>query len=298
MNKVEEVAVIGSGFMGLQIALVASKNARNRVCLYDVDAQALQKGRDTLLGLLKEQLAAKAMTEGDMEQIWARISFHEDLEETLHGADLVIEAIPENLQLKRDMFKTLDRLARHDAILATNSSSIPVSRIESATMRFDKVANIHFYPPIEKRNMADVMGGTRTSPETMEAVENWVKSLGCVVLRLKKELIGFCFNRVWHAARLEALKMWAGGYVDFMDIDRAWMIANSTPIGPFGVMDQIGLDVVYAVHMTYFDEYGDFYRPPDALRAMLERGELGVKTGKGFYSYPDPAYSKSEFLKP
>jgi len=92
--------------------------------------------------------------------------------------------------------------------------------------------------------------------------------------------------------------MWAGDYVDFMDIDRAWMIANGAPMGPFGMMDQIGLDVVYAVHTTYYDEYGDFYKPPEALKEMVEKGDLGVKTGKGFYSYPNPVYQSPDFLKP
>lgn len=298
MERIEQVAVLGSGFMGFQIALVASKRAKNRVRVYDVNALALQKGKGAATGLLKEQVDAGAITAKEQEEIWDRISFHEDLEATLHGADLVIEAIPENLELKRDVFKRIDQFAPAHAILATNSSTYPVSRMESATRRPDRVANIHFYPPIEKRNMADVMGGTKTSSETIQAVELWVKSLGCVVLRVKRELIGFCFNRVWHAARLEALKMWAGDYVDFMDIDRAWMIANSAAMGPFGMMDQIGLDVVYAVHTTYYDEYGDFYKPPDALKEMVDKANLGVKTGKGFYSYPNPVYQRPDFLEP
>jgi 3-hydroxybutyryl-CoA dehydrogenase len=298
MKRIGEVAVLGAGFMGFQIALVASKRARNRVRVCDVNAAALQKGMEAAESLLKDEVSAGGITSVEKDEIWERIFFHESLEATLQGADLVIEAIPENLELKREVFGTLDRLAPPHAILATNSSSYPISRIESATRRPDKVVNIHFYPPIEKRNMADVMAGTKTSAETIWAAEDWVRSLGCVVLRLQKELIGFCFNRVWHAARLEALKMWAGGYVDFQDIDRAWMIAMSAPMGPFALMDQIGLDVVYAVHTTYYDEYGDFYKPPEALKEMVERGDLGVKTGKGFYIYPNPEFQRPDFLKP
>jgi 3-hydroxybutyryl-CoA dehydrogenase len=298
MERVEQVAVIGAGFMGFQIALAAAKQGKNRVSVYDVSTSALQKGREAAEKSLNEHVAADGISPKEKEEILRRISFHEDLVATLQGVEMVMEAIPENLDLKREMFKTLDRHAPPHAILATNSSSYPVSKIESATQRPEKVVNIHFYFPIEKRNMADVMAGTKTSQETIQAAEEWVRSLGCVVLKLKKELMGFCFNRVWHAARLEALKMWAGGYVDFMDIDRAWIIANSVPMGPFALMDQIGLDVVYAVHSTYYQEYGDFYKPPEALNQMVERGDLGVKTGKGFYVYPNPDYQAPDFLKP
>jgi 3-hydroxybutyryl-CoA dehydrogenase len=193
----------------------------------------------------------------------------------------------------------LDRLAPPDAILATNSSTMPVSRMEDATRRPEKVVNIHFYPPIEQKNIADLMGGTRTSPEVLEIAEGWVRRLKCLPLKVRKELLGFCFNRVWHAARLEALKMWAGASVDFMDIDRAWMIFTGMPLGPFSMMDGIGLDVVLQVHRFYYEEYKDpFYKPPEELEKMVERGELGMKTGKGFYSYPGPAFSKADFLRP
>jgi 3-hydroxybutyryl-CoA dehydrogenase len=227
-----------------------------------------------------------------------RISFCEDLASTLDGVDLVIEAVPEILELKRKVFSKVDSLAPPKAIIATNSSSIPISRIEGATERPNKVLNIHFYPPIEKRNIVDLMGGTQTSVETFQAAEEWVKSMGCLPLRVKKELVGFCFNRVWHAVRLESLKMWDGGFVDFMDIDRAWMICTGMPMGPFGIMDFIGLDVVYQVHLTYYEEYQDvFYKPPDSLKKMVEKGNLGVKSGKGFYKYPEPFYSRPDFLK-
>lgn len=170
--------------------------------------------------------------------------------------------------------------------------------MEGAAQRPDRMFNIHFYPPIEQRKMVDLMGGTRSSEENFEKVAAWVRSIGCVPLRVKKETIGFCFNRVWHMARLEAMKMVSEGKVDFMDIDRAWMIFNNTTLGPFAMMDFIGLDVVYAVHSTYFKEYGELYKPPDMLKKMVEEGKLGVKTGRGFYEYPDPAYARPDFLKP
>ena len=181
---------------------------------------------------------------------------------------MVIEAIPERVEVKRELFQKLDRLAPREAIFATNSSSIPVSRIESATTRPEKCLNIHFYSPDLGRNIVDLMGGTRTSRETMEAGEEWILSIGCVPLKVKKELLGFCFNRIWRAIKREALHMWGGGYVDFRDIDRGYMIWNGVSQGPFALMDQVGLDVVYGIEMIYYDES----RGPEGLSPRgLER---------------------------
>ena len=146
--------------------------------------------------------------------------------------------------------------------------------------------------------MVDIMGGTKTAKEVMEAGKTWIRSIGCVPLTVKKEILGFCFNRVWRAIKRETLYMWAEGFVDFRDIDRAWMIFTGMPRGPFGLMDNVGLDVVYDIEMVYFNESQDPKdHPPEALKAMVEQKKLGVKAGKGFYSYPDPEYGRPDFLK-
>jgi len=298
-KRIGKVAIVGGGFMGIQIAIVAAKFAGNTVNVYDVSPAAFEKAAKIRGALLSSQIATGKISEQDKAAIEGRISFFSELPPALAGADLVIEAVPEVLELKRRVFSELDLLAPPDAILATNSSTMPVSRMEDVTRRPEKVVNIHFYPPIEQKNIVDLMGGSRTSREVLEIAETWIRSLHCLPLKVRKELLGFCFNRVWHAARLEALKMWAGASVDFMDIDRAWMIFTGMPLGPFAMMDGIGLDVVLQVHRFYYEEYKDpFYKPPEALEKMVERGELGMKTGKGFYTYPGPAFSKVDFLKP
>ena len=147
------------------------------------------------------------------------------------------------------------------------------------------------------KNMVDIMGGTKTTREVLETGKDWIRSIGCVPLTVRKESLGFCFNRVWRAIKRETLYMWAEGIVDFRDIDRAWMIFTGMPRGPFGLMDNVGLDVVYDIEMVYFNESRDPKdHPPDALKEKIERQELGFKTGKGFYTYPDPEYGKAEFL--
>ena len=151
--------------------------------------------------------------------------------------------------------------------------------------------------------MADVMGGSQTLPEVIAAGKHWVRTLNLLPLSVNKELLGFCFNRVWRAVKREVLWMWADGYVDFMDVDRAWMVFNGmqsgeSAFGPFALMDKVGLDVIWDIEMVYYRESGDPKdHPPQALRDKIVSGELGVKTGKGFYEYPKPAYLDPDFLK-
>ncbi len=184
------------------------------------------------------------------------------------------------------------------AILATNSSSMPVSRFENEGGRPEQVLNIHFYFPLQGVNMADIMGGTRTRPDVMETGQAWIKSIGFVPLTVNKELLGFCFNRVWRAIKRETLYMWGNGFVDFKDVDRAWMIFTRMQEGPFALMDKVGLDVIWDIEMVYYNDSKDPKdHPPRALREMIARGELGVKSGKGFYTYPNPAFLQPGLLK-
>ena len=147
--------------------------------------------------------------------------------------------------------------------------------------------------------MVDVMGGTSTSENIKGNSIAWVKSKECVPLTVNKELLGFCFNRVWRAVKKETLYMWANGFVDFRDIDRAWMIFSGMNMGPFGIMDLVGIDTTYNIEMVYYNDSQDPKdHPPKALLNKIEKGELGVKTGKGFYDYPNPRFADEEFLKP
>lgn len=138
------------------------------------------------------------------------------------------------------------------------------------------------------------MRGTQTSDETFARYKAWIEAVGCIALVVKKECMGFVFNRIWHAVKREALASWAGGYADYRDIDRAWKLWSGMPAGPFGMMDVVGLDAVYNIELAYYlDSRDPKDNPPDALKAMIDRGELGLKSGKGFYDGGNP-----EFLKP
>jgi 3-hydroxybutyryl-CoA dehydrogenase len=203
------------------------------------------------------------------------------------------------VEVKRKVFKQLGENAPAKAIFASNSSSIPVSRMEESSGRPERCINTHFYQPLAGMNITDLMPGTKTLPDVMETGEEWIRSVGCVPLKVKKEILGFCFNSVWRAIKKQSLYMWGNDFVDFRDIDRAWCIFTTMKRGPFGIMDEVGLDTVYNIEMVYYNESKDPKdKPPEALMEKIKKGELGVKSGKGFYAYPNPEFLKPDFLNP
>ena len=296
-KKIRKVTVVGTGTLGTQIAILAAC-FDYEVSVYDTDEGSFTRGLQTLKATMKTAGKKSAFPTDDVDTVAKTVTFCKDIEEAVQDVDLVIEAVFEDLELKRKTFERLDSLVPRKAILATNSSSMPISKIESATTRPEQCVNTHFYYPARGQNMVDVMGGTKTTPEVIETAREWVRSIGCVPLTVKKESLGFCFNRVWRAIKKEVLHMWAEGYVDFRDVDRAWMIATGMPSGPFGLMDNVGLDVVYDIEMVYYNESKDPKdHPPAALKEKIDRSELGIKTNKGFYTYPDPEYVRPDFMR-
>jgi 3-hydroxyacyl-CoA dehydrogenase len=296
-QQIKKVAVVGIGTLGTQIAIQAASYGYD-VKAYDQDPEIFQKTIQKMQGMMKFLKKGPTMPAEEWEKAAAKVKLAKDLAETVKEADLVIEAVPENLELKRKIWAQIDSLAPKGALLATNSSSIPVSRIESATHRLEKCLNMHFYVPAIGWNIVDVMGGTKTAPAVIEAAKQFVRSIQCIPLTVKKEILGFCFNSVWRAIKKQTLYLWGEGFVDFRDIDRAWMVMFTPSHGPFFLMDLVGLDVVYDIEMSYYNESKDPKdQPPKALKNMIDRKELGVKTGKGFYTYPNPEFGRPDFLK-
>ena len=271
VNDIKTVAVIGAGFLGYEISSqIASYNFTVRI--FDVDTEKL------------ELFTRKIMRRKKKKGALGEVTYHYTLDEAVADADFIIEAVPENLDLKKKVFSQIDKAAPPHAIIATNSSSIPVSKIEGAVTRKDKVLNLHFYH--RAIPMVDIMRGTQTSEETFNTGKKFLESIHLTPLEVKKECLGFVFNRIWHATKKEALNSWAKGYADVKTIDASWKIFTGMSLGLFEIMDNIGLETVYSVEMTYYKESGDERdKPPQALKDMIDRGEIGVKTKKGFYNY-------------
>lgn len=294
---IKNVCVVGSGFMGGQIGLQCAVHGYP-VWMYDTFKPALRRCAEEQNSMLDEQIEAGAVSADGRRVILNRIRFATSLNEAASSADLVIEAVKEELEVKRDVFRRLDETCSPRTIFATNSSSIRISRIETATNRPDKVLNLHFVQPVWKHPFVELMRGTATSDETFEMLREFARSIGVIPFRVRCESTGFIFNRIWRAVKKEALRVVDLGIATAEDVDRTWMIQMETPMGPCALMDRIGLDVVRDIEQVYYEQSGDpTDAPPKVLLDMIEKGELGVKTGKGFYTYPDPAFESPDFLR-
>jgi 3-hydroxybutyryl-CoA dehydrogenase len=276
VEKINTISVIGTGYLGKQI-IEKSLLFNYNINAYDINSEDLK--------VFVEEMNEKIKKKGKK----ANITQYDTLAEAVQDVDLVIEAVVEKLKIKQNIFSQIDKAASPHTIIATNSSSIPISRIEEAVKRKDKVMNIHFYD-LFRMPLADIMRGTQTSEETFEAGRKWLESIEITPLEVKKECYGFVMNRIWRAIKKDCLKIWAGGHADIETVDKAWktfcQFFITTDFGPFKFMDRIGLDVIYDIEMSYFknsDIPDD--KPPDILKKMVERGEMGVKSGKGFYEY-------------
>lgn len=292
------ITVIGTGYLGTQIAMLAAFTGY-KVKVFDSREGAFAHALEIIRSDLQNKGIQPVIPWGQWEICAKAIQQMVSIEEAIKEAELIIEAVFENLELKKKIFKEIGVKAPPRTILATNSSSIPVSRLESCSRRPEYCLNIHFYYPMEGINIVEIMGGTRTLPEVMEKGIAWIRSLDFIPITVKKECLGFCFNRVWRAVKREVLYLWANGFVDFRDVDRAWMVYTGMKEGPFGIMDKTGLDLIYNIEMVYFNDSQDPKDyPPKVLKDKIERGELGVKSGKGFYTYPNPEYLGTDFLHP
>jgi 3-hydroxybutyryl-CoA dehydrogenase len=302
-RELNSVAVIGAGTMGRQIASLIAGSGRP-VRIWDADPGMLAAARERIatetrtLPHLPRYAHHQFRLEppADLDALIGRIVLAESLADAVAGADIVIEAVREDLDTKRALFAELSRLAP-EAILTTNSSSLPSSLIAPAVDDPGRLLNTHFFAPVWSRPMVELMGSGATRPEVMAAAERFGKSLGLVTAIVRGDSKGFIINRVWRAVKRESLRVVDEGHADPADVDRLWMLFFGTPYGPFGIMDMVGLDVVADIETSYQRVATDPADQPSAiLHAKLTEGALGEKTGSGFYTHPDPEYTRAGWL--
>jgi 3-hydroxybutyryl-CoA dehydrogenase len=271
--------------MGSQIATQAALHGID-VRLQDVSEEQLEKSMALNRGHLQRRVDKGRLSETDLEDALARIRTTTDLAQAVVDAEVVIEAIVEDLAVKRDVFAQLGALAPPGAVLASNSSTIVISKLADATGRPELCANMHFFSPVLVMELCEVVMGPATSEATAERCLALVHEMGRTPVLLRKEVDGFVVNRILHAATQEAYRLLDAGVADYKDIDIAVEKGLNWPLGPFRLGDFTGLDVTYNARLHIYNTTGDpAYKPSERLREKVEKGELGRKTGKGWYDY-------------
>jgi 3-hydroxybutyryl-CoA dehydrogenase len=280
---IERIGVVGAGTMGNGIAQ-AFAVAGHAVTMTDVGAAQVERGLKTVDGSLERLVKKEKMSAADKAAALGRIATATDVA-ALKDCDLVIEAASENLALKLDLFAKLDGLAKPGAILASNTSSISITRLAAATKRADRVIGMHFFNPVPVMQLVELIRGLATSDETYAAVEAITKKIGKAPVKVRNSP-GFVVNRMLCPMINEAIFALGEGLATAAEIDEAMKLGCNHPIGPLALCDLIGLDVELAVMNVLFEGFKDpKYRPAPLLVEMVEAGYLGRKTGRGFFSY-------------
>lgn len=280
-----KLAVIGAGSMGAQIAQQAALNGVD-VRLQDKSAEQLQRAVETNRGHLMRRVEKAKLGQADAEAALARVRTTTDLSEAVADATFVIEAVFEDLGLKREVFAALDLVAPAGAVLASNSSTMGISKIADATSRPASCVNMHFFYPVLVMDLVEVVRGPQTSDATVERATAMAREMGRTPVLINKEIAGFIVNRILHAATQEAYRLLDAGVAGFEDIDTAVEKGLNWPMGPFRLGDFTGLDITYNARLHIYRTTGDErFRPSPQLEAKVKAGKLGRKTKEGWYRY-------------
>jgi len=286
VSEIRTVAVVGAGTMGHGIAQAAAQ-AGCAVRLSDVVSGVADKAIGRIRKNLDGAIERKKLTEAERDAVLARIAVAGTPVEAATGADLVIEAVPEQLDLKRDLFRTLGERLPAPGILATNTSSLSVAAIAAATSNPERVIGMHFFNPVHIMKLVEIVVHEATAPATREGALSLARAMGKEPI-VVKDSPGFASSRLGIALGLEAMRMLESGVASAEDIDKAMVLGYNHPMGPLRLTDLVGLDVRLAIARYLFETLGSaVFRPPAILERLVAEGRLGKKSGQGFYSWAD-----------
>ncbi len=281
--EIKRIAVIGAGAMGTGIAYQAARYGIE-VNLNDIKQEFIDKGISKIKDMVKTGVERKKLDLKAAKTIIDGIHPFLDLKEAVKDVDMVVEAIFENMEVKKELFSKLDEYTKPETILATNTSSLSVTEIATATKRPDKVIGTHFFNPVYTMKLVEIVLGEKSSEETIKTAIEFSKTLDKTPVRVK-DSPGFIVNRILGALMGEAIKILQDGLASGRDIDTAMQLGANHPVGPLTLADFVGLDIAAATATTLHEGLGDCYATPKLLLEKVEKGELGMKSGKGFFEY-------------
>lgn len=283
--EIRRIAVLGAGLMGHGIVQVAAQVGKYEVTMRDIKQEFVDNGMNMIRNSLQRFLSKGQLTEAEVNEITSRIHTTLDLKEAVKDADLIVEAIPEVIELKRATFSEVDQYAPPHAIIASNTSSISITEMASATKRPDKVCGMHFFNPPQLMRLVEIIRGAQTSDETVSTVMEASKRMGKETVLVKKDCPGFIVNRVLIPALNEAVSLVWEGVADPQDIDKAIQLGLNWPMGPLTLLDYIGLDTTLSIAEVLQKDINQKFQPSPLLKQMVRAKLLGRKTGKGFYDW-------------
>lgn len=296
--NIKKVAVAGTGVLGSQIAFQSAFKGFD-VAAYDINDEALEQARERYKVLMDRYQADQYGTKEEVEAAYGRITLHTDLAEAVKGADLMIEAVPELIEIKQDFYTKLAKVADEKTIFASNSSTMVPSQLVDFTGRPDKYLHLHFANEIWKLNIAEIMKHEKTAPEVFDEVIEFAKAIAMVPIPLHKEQPGYVLNTLLVPFLKAAMQLAADGIADPKVVDKTWMISTGAPIGPFAFLDIIGPNTPYNLYRGWGDQGDEISaKAADWLKSeYLDKGKMGTANGQGVYTYPNPAYQNPDFLK-
>ena len=285
-SVVSKISVLGAGLMGHGIAQVAAQVGGYDVTLLDVKQEFLERGLGMIKASLAKFVSKGGLTQREAEETLARIHLTTSLKEAMRGSSLIIEAATEDPKLKLDLFKSISELIANDAILASNTSSISITLLGSATRRPENVCGMHFFNPPQLMPLIEIVRGKKTSDDTVRFIKEVSGKLGKETVVCKKDSPGFIVNRILVPALNEAVYLVHEGVAEPEEIDKAVRLGLSWPMGPLRLLDYVGLDTTLNIGEVFINEFQDSkYRVCPLLREMVRAGLLGRKSGKGFYDW-------------
>ncbi len=285
-KEVGKLSVLGAGLMGHGIAQVAAQVGNYYVSLLDVNQEFVDRGMKMIEGSLGKFVEKGKMTQEQASAVLSRIHPTTDLKEAVKGAQLVIEAATEDPKLKLDLYRRVAELIDAETVLASNTSSISITLLASATKHPEKVCGMHFFNPPQLMPLVEIIVGKKTSKETVAMVRGVSERMGKETVLCKKDSPGFIVNRILVPALNEAVFLVQEGVADPEDIDKAVKLGLNWPMGPLQLLDYVGLDTTLNITRVFMDEFQDpKFRPSPLLREMVRAGLLGRKSGRGFYNW-------------